>query len=90
MAVQEAIEGALDLERDFAALAGFPKCRHLFAPFTSLQPRGLDAGNGADLVIVGGVAGNTDGAKQRRAVLDLHAAGHTGTGWPCASAFTAL
>jgi hypothetical protein len=35
VAVQEAIEGSFDLERDFAALVGFPKCRHLFAPFTA-------------------------------------------------------
>jgi hypothetical protein len=36
-----------------------------------LQPGDFDAGDGADFVIVGGVAGNTDGAEQRRAVLDL-------------------
>ena len=59
-------------------------------PGFAFSPAGLDVGNGADFVIVGGVAGNTDGAEQRRAVLDLHTAGHTGTGRPCASAFTAL
>src|SRR5689334_11702162 len=38
-----------------------------------LQPGGLDTGDGADLVIVGGVAGDADRAEQARAVLDQDA-----------------
>jgi hypothetical protein len=65
------------------------------SPRIRRQPGGFYAGDGADLVIVAdiviveGVAGGADGAKEIAAVLGQHAAGHRHRG-ACASAFTAL
>ena len=43
----------------------------------ALATCGLDAGQGCDLVVVGGVAGHADGAQERAgAVIDQDAAGH--------------
>ena len=41
-----------------------------------LQSGGLDARDGADLIIVGRVAADADGAEQAAVALDQHAAGH--------------
>jgi hypothetical protein len=45
-------------------------------PRISLQSRRLDAGDGANLVVVRGVAADADRAEQNAAVLDQDAAGH--------------
>ena len=45
-------------------------------PRISLQSRRLDAGDRADLVIVGRVAADADRAEQNSAILDQDAAGH--------------
>src|SRR5258708_31172090 len=45
-------------------------------PRISLQPRRLDAGDRADLVIIRGIAGDADRAEQCTVFLDQDAAGH--------------
>src|SRR5690242_21089196 len=51
------------------------RTRRRALPRIGLQPGRLDAGDRARLVIVGGVAGDADGAEQPLAILDQHAAG---------------
>jgi enoyl-CoA hydratase/carnithine racemase len=53
---------------DIAAVSALPRIR--------LQSGGLDAGDRADLVIVGGIAADADRANQHAAILDQHATGN--------------